>query len=44
MTISNHRQTLIAAHTESHRDHGAAAVVGQILQPGEVPMHSISRG
>ena len=30
---------LIAAHTESHRDHGAAAVVGQILQPGEVPMH-----
>jgi GT2 family glycosyltransferase len=31
--------TLIAAHTESHRDHGAAAVVGQILQPGEVPMH-----
>ena len=30
---------LIAAHAESHRDHGAAAVVGQILQPGEVPMH-----
>jgi GT2 family glycosyltransferase len=29
--------TLIAAHTESHRDHGATAVVGQILQPGEVP-------
>lgn len=31
--------TLIAAHTESHRDHGATAVVGQILQPGEVPTH-----
>jgi len=30
---------LIAAHTESHRVHGATAVVGQILQPGEVPMH-----
>jgi len=29
--------TLIAAHAESHRDHGATAVVGQILQPGEVP-------
>jgi GT2 family glycosyltransferase len=31
--------TLIAAHTESHRDHGATAVVGQILQPGDVPTH-----
>ena len=29
---------LIAAHAESHREHGATAVVGQILQPGEVPM------
>lgn len=30
---------LIAAHAEAHREHGATAVVGQILQPGEVPLH-----
>jgi len=28
---------LIEAHAEAHRVHSASAVVGQILQPGEVP-------
>jgi GT2 family glycosyltransferase len=30
---------LIAAHTEAHHAHGASAVVGQILQPGQEPVH-----
>jgi GT2 family glycosyltransferase len=30
---------LIAAHAAAHRDHGASAVVGQILQPEEEPEH-----
>jgi len=30
---------LIEAHAEAHRAHAAAAVVGQILQPGEMPEH-----
>ena len=30
---------LLAAHAAAHRDHGATAVVGQILQPGEEPEH-----
>ena len=30
---------LIAAHAEAHRDPGVWAVVGQILQPGESPIH-----
>lgn len=30
---------LIEAHAEAHRVHAASAVVGQILQPGEVPEH-----
>lgn len=29
--------TLAAAHAEAHRTHAVAAVVGQILQPGEEP-------
>jgi GT2 family glycosyltransferase len=30
---------LIAAHAEGHRDAATWAVVGQILQPGEIPEH-----
>jgi GT2 family glycosyltransferase len=30
---------LIDAHETAHREHGASAVVGQILQPGEEPAH-----
>jgi GT2 family glycosyltransferase len=30
---------LIEAHETAHREHGASAVVGQILQPGEEPAH-----
>ena len=30
---------LVAGHEEAHRSHDAWAVVGQILQPGESPIH-----
>lgn len=31
--------SLIAAHLDAYRDSGIAAVVGQVLQPGEEPAH-----